>query len=306
MANLLLPAHHPLESWRDTAPRAGIRGLGQPVMQPVFDSKPLGDILLSAAAKSVASAKLPWTTPPRPSRPNGSRWLPGRNQTSERVSGTRSDAKAVVRGAAARVGAQARHLAFKAPVPTRPRWNCPCTPIRTFFFTTVAAPTSRGCRRLPEPVTQLVWDSWAEIHPETARKLGVATDDIIEIKTRSRKAIEAPVLVESTVASRRDRGAARAGAHARTAAMQNRRRQCVVRFWRLGCDLRGRHRARDRATRKLVSPLGKSDMMGRSIVEAMSIEQLASGIVPKSEAEEVTARSRCTAVEYARGSTSGA
>src|SRR5260370_22569433 len=61
MASLLLPAHHPLESWRDTAPRAGIRGLGQPVMQPVFDSEPLGDILLAAAAKS-SSAKLPWTT----------------------------------------------------------------------------------------------------------------------------------------------------------------------------------------------------------------------------------------------------
>ena len=61
MANLLLPAHHPLESWRDTAPRAGIRGLGQPVMQPVFDSKPLGDILLATAAKS-SSTKLPWTT----------------------------------------------------------------------------------------------------------------------------------------------------------------------------------------------------------------------------------------------------
>ncbi len=50
MASLLMPAHHPLESWRDTAPRAGVRGLGQPVMQPVFDSKPVGDILLTAAA----------------------------------------------------------------------------------------------------------------------------------------------------------------------------------------------------------------------------------------------------------------
>src|SRR5271169_2936279 len=61
MASLLLPAHHPLESWRDTAPRAGVRGLGQPVMQPVFDSRPVGDILLAAAAKS-SSAKLPWAT----------------------------------------------------------------------------------------------------------------------------------------------------------------------------------------------------------------------------------------------------
>ncbi len=57
MASLIIPAHHPLESWRDTAPRAGVRGLGQPVMQPVFDSKPVGDILLAAAAKT-SSTKL--------------------------------------------------------------------------------------------------------------------------------------------------------------------------------------------------------------------------------------------------------
>ena len=53
MASLLLPAHHPLESWRDTAPRAGIRGLGQPVMQPVFESKPVGDILLDGGGENV-------------------------------------------------------------------------------------------------------------------------------------------------------------------------------------------------------------------------------------------------------------
>ena len=45
VAHLLLPTHHPLESWRDSAPRAGIYGLGQPVMQPVYPSRQLHDIL---------------------------------------------------------------------------------------------------------------------------------------------------------------------------------------------------------------------------------------------------------------------
>ena len=39
LANLLIPTHHPLETWRDTAPRAGVNGLGQPVMQPVYPSR---------------------------------------------------------------------------------------------------------------------------------------------------------------------------------------------------------------------------------------------------------------------------
>src|SRR5262249_29449138 len=34
---------------------------------------------------------------------------------------------------------------------------------------------------------------------------------------------------------------------------------------------------------KLVTPLGKSDMMGRSIIEAMTIEDLAKGVAPEVE-----------------------
>lgn len=48
-ANLLLPIHHTLEDWSDFQAEPGVRTLGQPVMQPVFDSRALGDILLSAA-----------------------------------------------------------------------------------------------------------------------------------------------------------------------------------------------------------------------------------------------------------------
>src|SRR5580658_10430501 len=59
MANLLLPTHHALESWRDTAPRAGINGLGQPVMQPVFESRALGDIMITSAKASGDA--LPWS-----------------------------------------------------------------------------------------------------------------------------------------------------------------------------------------------------------------------------------------------------
>ena len=140
---------------------------------------------------------------------------------------------------------------------------------------------------MPEPVTQLVWDSWAEIHPDTARKLDVAKDDILELKTEH-GAIEAPALIASTVrpgviAVPLGQGHRAYGRYARdvgaNAVDDSARRQVQCR------DNRARDRQRNA---QLVSPLGKSDMMGRSIVEAMSIEQLARGDVPPSEAEEVT------------------
>src|SRR2546427_5255399 len=50
--DLILPDHHPLEQWCDSRPRAGITALQQPVVQPVFDTRPTGDLILKLAGKS--------------------------------------------------------------------------------------------------------------------------------------------------------------------------------------------------------------------------------------------------------------
>ena len=227
--------------WRDTAPRAGVRGLGQPVMQPVFDSKPLGDILLAAALAKPSSTKLPvGRLPPRRSKPNGSRWLrKADDATLRRFLDKRRGAKADLFEATAVAALKPRHVdRSKRPLPDRRRRR---------NFTFVAYPhiflyDGRGAdkpwlQELPEPVTQIVWDSWAEIHPETARKLGVARDDIIELKTEH-GAIEAPVAGRDHRASRRDRRAARPGTYARTAAMR-----------KTSARMRGRSCRRARPTR---------------------------------------------------------
>jgi len=284
-ASLLLPAHHPLESWRDTAPRAGIRGLGQPVMQPVFDSKAVGDILLAAAARS-SSAKLPWASAAAAVK---AEWL----ALAPKADGADpEDFWVSVR----REGGlyEEQHLSalsldtspFKAPVPPAAQAELSVYAYPHIFLYDGRGADKPWLQELPEPVTQIVWDSWAEIHPETARKLGVAKDDIIEIKTEH-GAIEAPVLVESTV---------RPGVIAVPLGQGHRAygrfaKDVGANAWAILAAGATSAAATARATgkiRRLVSPLGKSDMMGRSIVEAMSIEQLARGVVPQSEAEEVT------------------
>jgi len=37
----------------------------------------------------------------------------------------------------------------------------------------------------PDPLTTIVWDSWAELHPKTAAKLDIVEGDIIEVASRS-------------------------------------------------------------------------------------------------------------------------
>ncbi len=55
-ADLILPAHTPLESWGDNRPRAGGRSLMQPVMRPLYDTRHPGDILLGAGRAALAAA----------------------------------------------------------------------------------------------------------------------------------------------------------------------------------------------------------------------------------------------------------
>jgi len=61
-AHLILPDHTPLESWGDSHPEAGVYGLMQPVMRPVFETKALGDTLLSVATQvdETLSESFPW------------------------------------------------------------------------------------------------------------------------------------------------------------------------------------------------------------------------------------------------------
>jgi anaerobic selenocysteine-containing dehydrogenase len=37
----------------------------------------------------------------------------------------------------------------------------------------------------PDPMTTIVWDSWVEIHPATAAKLGIVEGDIVEVTSKS-------------------------------------------------------------------------------------------------------------------------
>ncbi len=37
----------------------------------------------------------------------------------------------------------------------------------------------------PDPLTTIVWDSWVELHPKTAAKLGIVEGDIVEVTSRS-------------------------------------------------------------------------------------------------------------------------
>ena len=67
----------------------------------------------------------------------------------------------------------------------------------------------------PDPVTKITWQSFAELSPRAAEKLGgLEFGDVLEVETKAGK-FTLPVVVTRRRAGRRDRDRDRAGSHRR-------------------------------------------------------------------------------------------
>jgi anaerobic selenocysteine-containing dehydrogenase/Fe-S-cluster-containing dehydrogenase component len=203
--DLLLPGHHALERWDDLRPRAGVYGLMQPVMTPVFDTLPTGDVLLRAAKKVPDLAA-------RFAAPSFEAHLKQQWADLARTRGA-ADPEQFWREALQRGGLY-QETAAAAPT-VRLSQNLPTfrpSDLPTFDgdgeFTLLIAPSSmyfdgRGANRPwllenPDPVTKITWGSWIELNPESARRLDVREGEIVRVVS-PHGALEVPVYVYAGV-----------------------------------------------------------------------------------------------------------
>ncbi len=184
-ADLVLPVHAPLESWGDRRPRPGVRGLAQPTFRPLYDTRAFGDVLLDLGRTlggDVASRL-----------PSGS----FRNVLEEAWSDTDFRAALVrggvfedtpVRGAALAAGAARIEVA--APKMTG-EGDVTLVAFATANLGDGRASNLPWLQEVPDPVTSVAWDSWAEVSLNKAEALGIEMGDLIRIET-SAGALEVP------------------------------------------------------------------------------------------------------------------
>ncbi len=180
LCDLILPDHHPLESWGDAQAWTGVRSLLQPAMRPVFKTKSTPDVLLAAAKtlgrtpgllaaatwRDVLTAA--WGGP-------GAAWDAALAAGGSFAVASAAPALALSGGLAG-VGFSVAELGGDAAG----------TPLVVY-----ASPNmydGRGANKpwlqeLPDPVTKVVWDHWVEIHPDTMTKLGLKRGDHVALKT---------------------------------------------------------------------------------------------------------------------------
>jgi len=172
--DLILPDHHALEQWGDSRPRAGVIALQQPVVQPVFDTRPTGDVILKLSGKSGTFQDYlqgKWRT----RRPKGfdQYWFDALAK-----GGIYGDAPT----RAVRLAQGVSKISFGPLVAPAVQDQ------QVIVFPHPALHDGRGANKpwlqeLPDPVSKIAWHSWVEVHPDTAAKWGIATGDFLLLKS---------------------------------------------------------------------------------------------------------------------------
>ena len=188
-AELILPDSTSIEKWGDCFPQDGIYGLIQPAMNPIYNTKPIGDVILSASAKlELSSSKLAYKN-----------YLEYLKNSWKKIHSANESFKLFdqfwkeslqnggyyIQRAASDVSLSPEVLSLRF---TEPKFDNAAGDFYFVTYPSISLFDGRGANKpwlqeLPEPLTTSVWDSWAEVHPDTASQLGISEGDYINIET---------------------------------------------------------------------------------------------------------------------------
>jgi len=201
LAHLVLPTNYSFESWGDYSPRPGVTGFLQPVMGPVFNTKQLGDVLISTGKKVKGEESFPfkdfhdalqgyWT---RIAAEAGIESFDTFWQNSVMQGGYWPEQS----GGAPTLSLPVPSFEFPGPE-KKPGEGLPLVIYPTVQFFDGRMANHLWVQEIPDPMTQVTWGGWLEIHPETAKKLNLEKGDLLRVRTEY-GTIEIPALPIYTV-----------------------------------------------------------------------------------------------------------
>jgi anaerobic selenocysteine-containing dehydrogenase/Fe-S-cluster-containing dehydrogenase component len=189
LCDLILPDHTPLEQWGVVETVAGLRSFVQPVMTPVFDTRQTADVLLAAAAKADKQVGPAGATSARDLVTAG--LSPAALEEALRSGG--EFGRPAVRQV--RLAADFARIAYPAPAFDGDRAGAPVLVVYPSAFLYDGRGANKGwLQELPDVATKIAWHSWIEVHPDTARALGVENGDIVTVASPHGH-VEAPVYI---------------------------------------------------------------------------------------------------------------
>ncbi len=208
MADVILPSHTYLESWGDDMPQPGlgfsVGAISQPVVSPLYNTRATGDIILGLGGKLGMQETLPWDSMENCLRDGWQQIYergapePGGFDTFWRdvlVSGVwgenvrREGTKTIDKSVIDSIAVAAPE--FSGAGDQYPFYLHP--------YMSTAMYDGRGAnlpwmQELPDPMTSIVYGSWVELNPATAKQLGLTDGDLVSISSEH-GSLEAPVVI---------------------------------------------------------------------------------------------------------------
>lgn len=195
--DLILPDHDALEQWNDFEPRANVYSLQQPVMQPVFDTRQTGDVLLELASEMGDPIARRFTAT------TYKEYLQNRWRSLQRRLGDSSPFDAFWSASLQQGGmwsatptTQVRLAATAGSVSGSTWSGAGSSELTLIAFPSSSLFDGRGANRpwlqeLPDPVTKVTWTTWVELNPNTAAEYDLHEGEVVEV-TSSAGSITAP------------------------------------------------------------------------------------------------------------------
>ena len=227
MADLILPNHVPLERWIDDVPEPGVgfpvRTLAQPVVQPRWETRDTGDVLLEAAKTlgGKTAEALPFENMAAAVKESfrSIHALNAGNITDADFDAFYKKVTAAggwwnppaagpagPKGPAPRTGTAGRVLSNPAFRFLEPNVATAAFvgdarefPFMLHVYPSQAFSDGRTAhlpwlQEMPDPMTTVMWGSWVEVNPQTAEKLGVRDGDVLSVKS-PQGSLELPVYI---------------------------------------------------------------------------------------------------------------
>ncbi len=214
MADFILPTSTYLESWGDDVPDPGVgfpvASISQPVVATLYDTLPTGDIVLSLARQigGELPVSMHWATMEEFIK---ERW---REEFEER--GTEAADQefeefwraALEAGVWGQPGAAAGDQALPSSSSIIASISDPVSefagdssayPLVLHPYLTATFLDGRGAnlpwlQELPDPMTSVVYGSWAELNPVTADELGIREGDVLDVESAA-GTVRVPALI---------------------------------------------------------------------------------------------------------------
>ena len=172
LCDLVLPDHHPLESWDIAEPVAGTHSTVQPAIRPLHDTRQTFDVLTALAQQAHREV---------PAGAADARAMVAKNTPSLEATLQKGGTWTAPAARPVRLAREFARLTFEPATFGGAADGLVLLAVPSPMLYDGRGANKPWLQEIPDPATKITWQTWVEVHPETAARLGVRSGDVVDV-----------------------------------------------------------------------------------------------------------------------------